>query len=51
MIPLDSGFGIEGWREIQSETAAHFIGGDVAIWMGWVTMTDKEGRITNVGKS
>ena len=49
--PLDSGFGIKGWREVQSETAAQFIEGDVAMWMGWVVMTDKEGRVTKVDKS
>ena len=48
---LDSGFGLKGWRDVQSETAAQFIDGDVAMWMGWVTMTDKEGRITKVDKS
>ncbi len=49
--PLDSGFGIKGWRDVQSKTAAHFIDGDVAMWMGWVTMTDKESQITRVDKS
>ncbi|MEM9012068.1 MAG: phosphoribosyl-AMP cyclohydrolase [Pseudomonadota bacterium] len=49
--PLDSGFGIKGWREVTSETAAHFIEGDVAMWMGWVTMTDKDGQVTKVDKS
>ena len=27
--PLDNGFGLRGWREFSSETAAHFIDGDV----------------------
>jgi hypothetical protein len=49
--PLDSGFGIKGWRDVQSETAAQFIEGDVALWMGWVTMTDKDGQVTKVDKS
>ena len=49
--PLDGGFGIKGWREVESETAAQFIEGDVAMWMGWVTMTDKDGRVTRVDKS
>lgn len=49
--PLDSGFGIKGWREVESQTAAHFINGDVAMWMGWVTMIDKDGAITKVDKS
>ena len=49
--PLDSGFGLRGWRDVQSETAAQFIDGDVAMWMGWVTMTDNGGQVTKVEKS
>ena len=50
-FPLDGGFGIKGWREVTSETSAIFIEGDVAMWMGWVTMTDKDGNVTKVDKS
>ena len=50
-FPLDGGFGIKGWREVTSETSAIFIEGDVAMWMGWVTMTDKNGNVTKVDKS
>ena len=49
--PLDGGFGIRGWREVESETAASFINGDVAMWMGWVTMTDKDREVTKVDKT
>ena len=49
--PLDGGFGIKGWREMSSETAAHFIEGDVAMWMGWVMLTDKDGGVTKVDKT
>ena len=49
--PLDGGFGIKGWRTVVSETAATFIDGDVAMWMGWVTFTDKDGNVTKVDKS
>ena len=49
--PGDGGFGIKGWRSVVSETAASFILGDVAMWMGWVTFTDKNGDITKVDKS
>ena len=49
--PGDSGFGIKGWRSVVSETAASFIQGDVAMWMGWVTFIDKDGDITKVDKS
>lgn len=49
--PLDTGFGIKGWRSVVCETSASFIQGDVAMWMGWVTFTDKDGAVTKVDKS
>ncbi len=49
--PLDGGFALKGWRSVRSETSASFIDGDVAIWMGWVIMTDKDGGVTTVDKS
>ena len=49
--PDDKGFGIQGWRSVVSETAATFIEGDIAMWMGSVTCTDKDGAITKVDKS
>ncbi|MEL7538156.1 MAG: phosphoribosyl-AMP cyclohydrolase [Pseudomonadota bacterium] len=49
--PLDGGFGLKGWREVVSETSASFIQGDVAMWMGWVIFTDKNGDVTKVDKS
>ena len=50
-FPLDGGFALKGWREVTSETSASFIEGDVAMWMGWVIMTDKDGQVTKVDKS
>ena len=49
--PLDQGFGIKGWRSTTSETAASFINGDVAMWMGWILIQDKNGQVTKVDKS
>lgn len=49
--PLDSGFALKGWRGCRSETAASFIDGDVAMWMGWVIVTDADGQETKVDKS
>lgn len=49
--PADTGFGLKGWRKVESETSACFIQGDVAMWMGWVTFTDKDGAVTKVDKS
>ena len=50
-FPLDGGFGLKGWREVTSESAAQFIQGDVGMWMGRVDMTDKDGNVTTVDKS
>lgn len=49
--PLDGGFGIKGWRSCESQTSAHFIEGDVGMWMGWISLTDKDGNVTKVDKS
>ena len=49
--PQDSGFGIKFWREVQSETSAVCIDENIAMWMGWVTFTDKDGNVTKVDKS
>ncbi|WP_424934377.1 phosphoribosyl-AMP cyclohydrolase [Amaricoccus macauensis] len=49
--PLDAGFAIRGWRAMESVTSAEFIEGDIAMWMGWVSLTDKDGNITKVDKS
>ena len=50
-FPLDGGFGLKGWRQVESQTAASFIQGDIAMWMGRVTFTDKNGDVTVVDKS
>ena len=49
--PLDGGFGIKGWRKVETQTSASFIEGDVAMWMGWVSCIDKDGNVTKVDKS
>ncbi|MEM6308480.1 MAG: phosphoribosyl-AMP cyclohydrolase [Pseudomonadota bacterium] len=49
--PNDGGFGLKGWRETRSETAASFVDGDVAMWMGWFHFTDKDGQTTTVDKT
>lgn len=49
--PQDGGFGIKYWREVSSETSAVFIEGNIAMWMGWVTLTDKNGGLVKVDKS
>ena len=49
--PNDAGFGIRGWRTVRFETAASFVEGDVALWMGWAMFTDKDGQVTKTDKS
>ncbi|KAJ54702.1 hypothetical protein ACMU_16435 [Actibacterium mucosum KCTC 23349] len=49
--PLDGGFGLKGWRSMDSVTSASFIDGDVGMWMGWIKLTDKDGNLTQVDKS
>ena len=49
--PSDNGFGLKSWQEVRSETCAAVFDGDVAMWMGWVTLTDKDGHSVVVDKS
>ena len=49
--PDDTGFGLRGWRSVAFETSASFIQGDVAMWMGSVSFTDKDGAVTKADKS
>ncbi|PJE35462.1 phosphoribosyl-AMP cyclohydrolase [Pseudooceanicola lipolyticus] len=49
--PKDAGFAIRGWRKTESETAASFIEGDVAMWMGWMRFTDKDGQTIQTDKT
>ena len=49
--PLDSGFGLKFWREVKSETSSLWVDKDIAIWMGWVFLTNKEGDLIKVDKS
>jgi len=49
--PLDNGFAIMGWRATQNITSATFIQNDIAMWMGWIKLTNKDGSVTTVDKS
>ncbi|MEP2783662.1 MAG: phosphoribosyl-AMP cyclohydrolase [Pseudoruegeria sp.] len=49
--PRDNGFAIMGWRAMQSIPSTSFIQGDVAMWMGWIKLTNKDGSVTTVDKS
>ena len=50
-FPRDTGFGLKSWRDVRFETSSTFIEGDVAMWMGWVTFTDRSGDVVKVDKS
>jgi len=47
----DEGFAIKGWRSVETDTVAYFTDGDIAMWMGNVMLTDKNGKVTVVDKS
>ena len=49
--PQDTGFGLKSWRKVTSETSSCFIEGGVAMWMGWVFFTNKDGETIKVDKS
>lgn len=49
--PNDQGFGTRSWRKVVFETAAIFHEGEVAMWMGWVHFTDKDGNVTKTDKT
>ena len=49
--PSDNGFGLKSWQEVRSETCAAVFDGDVAMWMGWVTLTGQDGKTVKVDKS
>ena len=49
--PEDTGFGIKSWHKVESETSSLFINENIAMWMGWVTFTNKDGETVKVDKS
>ena len=51
LYPMDTGFGIKFWREVKSETSAIMTEENVAMWMGWVMFTNKDGDMVKVDKS
>lgn len=47
----DGGFGIMGWRSAEFHTKATFTQDDVAMWMGRVVFTDKDGKVVEADKT
>jgi hypothetical protein len=49
--PKDTGFALKHWRKYEIQNAALFMDGDVAISMGNVRITDRDGNVTVVDKT
>ena len=49
--PSDTGFAIKSWSKFESETSSFYSDESTAMWMGWVTLTNKKGEIIKVDKS
>ena len=47
----DSGFAIKGWKHVFSDAKAVFLDENMALWMGWVTLVNKDRQSTKVDKS
>jgi len=50
-FPKDTGFALKHWRSVKIENAAIFIDDDVAMSMGNVHITDRDGNVTTVDKT
>lgn len=50
-FPNDSGFALNDWRKYEFKNAAVLINGDMALTMGNVMLTDKDGNVTTVDKT
>ncbi|WP_423185234.1 phosphoribosyl-AMP cyclohydrolase [Alishewanella sp. d11] len=47
----DSGFALKGWQGYEFNNAAVHMNGDLALTMGHVTLTNKDGSVTTVDKT
>lgn len=50
-FPNDKGFALKSWRKFSYKNAAVQIHGDIAMTMGTVVLTDKDGNVTQVDKT
>lgn len=50
-FPKDSGFALKGWRKVEIRNSGLQLHGDVAMSIGHVIMTDKNGKVTTVDKT
>ena len=50
-FPMDTGFALRGWREVEIKNVAIVISGNTATTMGNVMITDKDGKVATVDKT
>merc|ERR1712187_152678 len=50
-FPNDTGFALKGWRSVEIVNSAIFREGNIAITVGNVLITDKDGAVTKVDKT
>ena len=50
-FPSDKGFALGGWKKYEYRNAGVFITGNMALTMGKVILTDKDGKVTTVDKT
>jgi len=50
-FPQDTGFALKGWTSVEFDNKAIFLDCDIAISMGNVHITDKDGSVTTVDKT
>lgn len=50
-FPNDSGFALKGWQKYEYKNAAVHINGNLALTMGNVMLTGKDGKVTTVDKT
>ncbi len=50
-FPNDQGFALKGWRGYSFNNVGVYINGNLAITMGKVVLTDKDGKTTSVDKT
>jgi hypothetical protein len=47
----DTGFALNGWRSVETNTVAYIIERDIALWMGNVYLTNTNGEVIAVDKT
>jgi len=50
-FPMDTGFALKGWRQVEIKNVAIVISGNTATTMGNVMITNKDGKVATVDKT